>query len=153
MLRPCDECFGTGVLALQSVTSWSQNWSSGTPEHHLYETQAKWWCPKKQMRNSGLHARHQCPAPRSNTLYRYVGAWCQNTGEFWDGGFGATVSHLMVPELEQWSARALPARNRSKMVVPFPVKNKICNSGLHARHQCPVPCSNTLYLGGMVPEH
>ena len=43
---------------------------------------------------------------------------------FWDGGFGATVSHLMVPELEQRSARALPARNRSETDVPFPVKNK-----------------------------
>ena len=25
---------------------------------------------------------------------------------FWDGGFGATVSHLMVPELEERSGRA-----------------------------------------------
>ena len=31
---------------------------------------------------------------------------------FWDGGFGATVSHLMVPELEQRSAR--PARSAGR---------------------------------------
>ena len=28
---------------------------------------------------------------------------------FWDGGFGATVSHLMVPELEERSGRAAGA--------------------------------------------
>ena len=28
---------------------------------------------------------------------------------FWDGGFGATVSHLMVPELEERSGRAVSA--------------------------------------------
>jgi hypothetical protein len=38
--------------------------------------------------------------------------WCQNTREFWDGGFGATVSHLMVPELEQRSAT--PARSAGR---------------------------------------
>ena len=37
------------------------------------------------------------------------GAWCQNPGKFWDGGFGATVSHLMVPELEERSGRAAGA--------------------------------------------
>ena len=31
---------------------------------------------------------------------------------FWEGGFGATVSHLMVPELEQRSAR--PARSAGR---------------------------------------
>ena len=44
--------------------------------------------------------------------------------KFWEGGFGATVSHLMVPELEQQSTGALPARNRSEVWVPFAVKNK-----------------------------
>jgi hypothetical protein len=28
---------------------------------------------------------------------------------FWDGGFGATVSHLMVPELEERSGKVAGA--------------------------------------------
>ena len=36
---------------------------------------------------------------------------------FWEGGFGATVSHLMVPELEQRSAR--PARSAGRKTVNF----------------------------------
>ena len=46
------------------------------------------------------------------------GPWCQNTREFWDGGFGATVSHLMVPELEQRSAT--PARSAGRKMSLFP---------------------------------
>ena len=43
---------------------------------------------------------------------RAGGAWCQNPGEFWDGGLALQSCHLMVPELEQPSAR--PARSAGR---------------------------------------
>ena len=50
-----------------------------------------------------------CP-PLEHTVCGGHGA--RTLENFWDGGFGATVSHLMVPELEQRSAT--PARSAGR---------------------------------------
>ena len=44
---------------------------------------------------------------------------------FWEGGFGATVSHLMVPELEQRSARpARSAGRKNESIFIFSAKSE-----------------------------
>ena len=103
--------FGTEVWRYSHVTSWCQNWRSEAPERWVRsfllakpKAQAGGCQNRKIQTRSGLRVRHQCWTRRGGMVpepWRILGR-----------RFGATVSHLMVPELEQPSAR--PARSAGR---------------------------------------